>query len=279
MTPLAPGCYAPAAVDPFESNTPKLRTDLPSIDLAPGGSRALEVFLPQFEGPLDLLLHLVRSQDMDILDIQVYVIARQYNEFLDAMRQLNLEIASEYLVMAATLAHIKSRLMLPPETAEDGQPTEDPRAELSRALLEYERYRKAAEELSALESGRDLVFARPGQPPADLAGAYTMRVDLHDLVRAFERVIARLEAGDGVELIRREEFKIQDMMERIVSSLRTSAALSFRAVLASCRTRLERVVVFLALLELVKLGAVAVWQESPRSDILLESTVSTEETH
>ncbi len=243
------------------------------------GAGTLEVSIPQFEGPLDLLLHLVRSADMDLLDIQVHVIARQYNEFVDRMRKMNLEVASEYLVMAATLAHIKSRLMLPPEPSELGQPMEDPRAELTRALLEYEKYRKMAEELAALESGRDLVFVRSGAPPSELAGTFTIKVELQDLVKAFERVLSRLEASEGVELIRREDFKIQDMMDRVLGLLGIEGSISFRSVLSMCRTRIERVVIFLALLELVKMGAVSVWQEAPRDDIRVDIISAAEETH
>lgn len=236
---------------------------------------ALEVSIPQFQGPLDLLLHLVRSNDMDILDIQVQLIARQYNEFLDRMLEMQLEVASEYLVMAATLTHIKSRLMVPPDPTEDGTEPEDPRAELARQLLEYEKYRKMAEELAALESGRDLVFARPGPPPTDVAGAYTLRVELTDLVRAFERVLERLEQSDQVELIRREDFNLQDMMDRIVREIDGRGRLTFGSILSHCRTRLERVVVFLALLELVRLGAIEVWQSAPRDEIeLAETTVA-----
>lgn len=236
--------------------------------------RALEVSLPQFEGPLDLLLHLVRSQDMDILDIPIVVIARQYNAYLDAMRRLDLEVASEYLVMAATLAHIKSRLMLPPEPGDDGAPADDPRAELTRQLLEYELYRKAAESLAALESGRDLVFVRPGPPPPELAGQFTIKADLTDLVRAFERVVRQLEAESRVEVIRREDFNIQDLMQRILERVTGGAVLSFRALASVCRTRIERIALFLALLELVRLGSVIAYQEAPREDIRLEPGVA-----
>lgn len=232
---------------------------------------ALAVSVPQFEGPLDLLLHLVRSQDMDILDIPIHVIARQYNEYLDAMRHLDLEVASEYLVMAASLAHIKSRLLLPPEPGEEGQPPEDPRAELSRQLMEYEKFRMAAESLAALESERDLVFVRPGPPPPELAGQFTIKADLTDLVRAFERVIRQLEAEDRVEIIRREDFKLQDMMQRIIDKLKDAPVLSFRALAGVCRTRIERIVLFLAVLELVRIGAIVAFQAAPREDIRVET--------
>jgi len=252
-------------------------SDTPLIDQAlledgeqPQRRGALEVTLPQFEGPIDLLLHLVRSQDMDILDIPILVVVRQYNEYLDRMRELDLEVASEYLVMAATLAHIKSRMMLPPEPGEEGQAAEDPRAELTRQLLEYEKFRKAAESLAALESGRDLVFTRPGPPPADLAGEFMIKADLTDLVGAFERVVRQLEAEDRVEIIRRDDFKIQDMMQRILAKLTEGAVLSFRAVTSVCRTKIERIVLFLALLELVRVGAVVAYQAAPREDIRVE---------
>lgn len=236
---------------------------------------ALEVSLPQFEGPLDLLLHLVRSQDMDILNLPILVIARQYNQYLDRMRELDLEVASEYLVMAATLAHIKSRLLLPQEPGETAE-EESPEEELKRQLMEYEKFRKASEGLAALESGRDLVFIRPGPPPPDLAGQFTIKADLTDLVRAFERVVRQLEAEDRVEVIRREDFKVQDMMQRILDNLDAGGPLSFRRLAGVCRTRIERIVLFLALLELVRMGSIVALQTAPRADISIEPRPVTE---
>jgi len=263
----------------FWRETPPLTTDHEPRDEAAHGDEApwgaaacrspLTLSLPQFQGPLDLLLHLVRANDMDILDIPIVEIARQYNDYLDRMRSLDLEIASEYLLMAATLAHIKSRMMLPADPSEE--PADDPRAELVRQLLEHERFRKAAEELAALESGRDLVFSRPGPPPAELAGVETIRADLSDLVRAFERVLRHLEVEERVEIIRREDVKIQDMMQRLLDAAERGTPLSFRGLLLECRTRLERVVLFLALLELVRLGALDAWQNSPRDDVTVEA--------
>lgn len=230
----------------------------------------LALSLPAFQGPLDLLLHLVRSNDMDVLNLPIAEVVRQYNSYLDHMRELDLEVASEYLVMAATLAHIKSRMMLPPDPSEESDP-EDPRAELSRQLLEYERYKKAAEELAALESGRDLVFSRPGPPPAEFADAVTIRADLTDLVQAFERVLARLEAEDRVEIIRREDFRVQDKMQVILDRIAAHSRLSFIELIRDTRTRLERVVLFLALLELIRVGGVTIWQPLVRGDISIEA--------
>ncbi len=226
----------------------------------------MEINLPQFEGPLELLLHLVRSQGLDILDIPISRVARQYNEYLDQRLRLDLDVAAEYLVVASTLAHIKSRMMLP----QDPRDEDDPRHELVDQLLEHEKYLKAAEALGEIDSSRDLVFVREGSPPKELAGEVTLKVDLADLVRAFERVLGRLEADELNQVIRREDFKVQDMMERIISRLELEEELSFSRLIESCRTRLERVVLFLALLELVRLGSVAARQTSWRDDIQVE---------
>ena len=225
----------------------------------------LEVSLPQFEGPLDLLVHLVRSQGIDILDLPIVDIARQYNAYLDRMRDLDLEVASEYLVMAATLALIKSRMMLPPDPMEE-EP-EDPRKELVDQLLEHEKYKRAAEALGEIETSWELVFVRAGSPPKELAGAITLEVDLSQLVEAFSRVLSRLESEDLNQVIRREDFNVQDMMQRIVDHLEQAGSASFAGMLSACRNRLERIVLFLGLLELIRLGTVAAEQPHWRAEI------------
>lgn len=253
------------STDSRESNSPELRSD--PVESGTGDAN-WQVHVGQFEGPLDLLLHLVRSNDMDILDIPIFEIARQYNRYLDQMHQLNLEVASEYLVMAATLAYIKSRMMLPPDpTGEE----EDPRAELTRQLLEYEKYKRAAEELEALEGRQDLFFGRPGPPPRELAGEFTIRAGLNDLVLAFERVLVRLEKDDLRYIVHREDFKVEVLMQRLIDRLERNPVVSLRALLADCRTRLERVVLFLALLELVRQYKVVAHQPDWRSDVSIET--------
>jgi segregation and condensation protein A len=238
------------------------RSPSEALDLADAG---FELRLPQFEGALDLLLYLVRSQGLDILDIPIVDVARQYNAYLDRMRELDLEIASEYLVMAATLAYIKSQMMLPRPKGEEGE--EDPRQELVEQLLEYEKYKKAAESLGAMDGRRDLLYVRDASPPKELTEVETVQATLSDLVTAFERVLSRLESEDINQVIRRENFSIADMMERLVKVLPPGGALSFRELLSVCRSRLERVVMFLALLELVRLGTVSASQQSWREDI------------
>jgi segregation and condensation protein A len=232
----------------------------PSLD-----DDGFELRLPQFEGALDLLLYLVRSQGLDILDIPIVDVARQYNAYLDRMRELDLEIASEYLVMAATLAYIKSQMLLPRPQSEEGE--EDPRQELVDQLLEYEKYKKAAESLGAMDGRRDLLYVREAKPPEDLAEVETVQATLSDLVCAFERVLERLESEDVNQVIRRDNFSISDMMERLVQVVPPGGRASFRDMLSVCRSRLERVVMFLALLELVRLGTVTASQRSWREDI------------
>ncbi len=238
------------------------------LELAPDLRSPLEINLPQFEGPLDLLLQIVRSQGLDILDLPIALVARQYNAYLDEMRRLDLDVVSEYLVTAATLAHIKSRMMLPPDPLDEQE--QDPRQDLALALIEYEKYKKAAEALGEIDSSRELIFVRDGAPPEEFAGEMTLRVELGDLVRAFERVLGRLEADELNQVIRREDFKVQDMMERIISSLEHHRELSFGSLLERCRNRLERIVLFLALLELIRLGSVAAHQDGFRQDIRMK---------
>lgn len=245
--------------------------DDPAAWLDAVGGGGFELKLPQFEGALDLLLYLVRSQGLDILDIPIVDVARQYNAYLDQMRELDLDIASEYLVMAATLAYIKSQMLLPRPRGEDDE-DDDPRRELVDQLLEYEKYKKAAESLGAMDGSRDLLYVRDARPPRDLSEVETVHATLSDLVDAFERVITRLERDDINQVIRRESVSIVSMMERIHEVASSRGIVSFRDLLGVCRSRLERVVMFLALLELLRLGTVTASQNSWRGDIEVGST-------
>jgi segregation and condensation protein A len=248
------------------AHDPHDETPLSPPEMLEPRETGFELRLPQFEGALDLLLYLVRSQGLDILDIPIVDVARQYNAYLDRMRELDLEVASEYLVMAATLAYIKSQMMLPRPKGEEGE-QDDPRQELVEQLLEYEKYKKAAESLGAMDVRRDLVYVRDTAPPKELTEVETVQATLSDLVTAFERVLERLEGEDINQVIRRDNFSIVDMMERLVKVLPVGGQVSFRELLAVCRSRLERVVMFLALLELVRIGTVSASQQSWREDI------------
>ena len=140
-------------------------------DAAASGDEAYRVKVGGFEGPLDLLLHLVRVNEVDITDIPIVEITEQYNGYLEMMREMNLEIAGEYLVMAASLVHIKSRMLLPPDPSEEQDAdADDPRAELAEQLLEYQRYKQAAETLGAMDSRRTLIWTRDGQIPEEFSG-------------------------------------------------------------------------------------------------------------
>jgi segregation and condensation protein A len=210
---------------------------------------ALEVFLESFEGPLDLLLYLIRRQNLDVLDIAMAPLTRQYLEYVEAMRAKNLELAAEYLVMAAMLIEIKSRMLLPrPPALEDGE--EDPRAELVRRLLEYERIKQAAARLDALpQMGRDVLAVSvwiervalerlPGVDPRDLAEAW--RTLLHR---------ARLSAHHRVS---REELSVREHMSLILRRLRENRVMQFGELFDPASGVAVLVVSFLALLELAR---------------------------
>lgn len=211
---------------------------------------AMEVFLEAFEGPLDLLLYLIKKQNLDILDIPIAEVTRQYVEYVELMKEVSLELAAEYLVMAALLAEIKSRMLLPrPENLE--QEEEDPRAELIRRLQEYERIKQAAEDLDKLpRQGRDtflasaetheLVFEKP-QP----------NVHLKELLVAFAAIMQRtkLSKSHSIEL---EPLSVRERMTNILGALQEKEFIAFSDLFNTSEGRLGVVVTFLAMLELLK---------------------------
>lgn len=216
-----------------------------------------------FEGPLDLLLHLIKKNEVDIYDIPVAVITEQYLEYIDMMKEMNLDFAGEFLVMAATLVHIKSKMLLPvdeeavPEE-EDGQ---DPREELVRRLLEYQRYREAARELSEKTLlGRD-VFARGGDIPLEELeeGVGFVNVSVFDLMEALKSVLARAPKERTIELTS-ERFRIADKINHIMELLGRETSSTFAALFPDGATRGEIVVTFLAVLELAKLLMIKIHQ-------------------
>jgi segregation and condensation protein A len=223
--------------------------------------------LPVFEGPLDLLLHLIRVNELNIYDIPIVEITRQYDAYLFLMRELDLHVAGEYLVMAATLVHIKSRTLLPKPPA--GVPAEeDPRADLVRQLVEYEKFKLAAENLRSLEERREDVFLRAGDPLAPYEGESLLTVSLFDLIGAFRAVLESATSMRAIE-IAREELSIAEKVEWLQSILSGGKAVVFQDLLKGLRGRAEMVVTFLALLELIRLGRVQAAQRSPAGEILL----------
>ena len=233
---------------------------------------ALEVILESFEGPLDLLLYLIRRQNLDILDIPVARIAEQYVGYVELMQNLRLDLAAEYLVMAAILAEIKSRLLLPrPEADPDSEL--DPRAELVRRLQEYERFKKAAEDLNELpRMERDLAQAQAHFPDRKRV-LIPPEVDLRELLLAFSQVLRRTDLS-AQHQISREPLSIRQRMTEMLARLADGAFHRFDYVLESSQGRRGVVVSFMALLELVKAGLMEFVQEQPLAPIYLKSLVT-----
>ncbi len=211
---------------------------------------ALEVFLDAFEGPLDLLLYLIRRQNLDILDIPIASITRQYMEYVELMRELRLELAAEYLVMAAILAEIKSRMLLPRPVSEEEEPG-DPRAELIRRLQEYERYKQAAEDIDAMpQLGRD-VFQASAAFPDKQARQIEPDVDLRDLMLALREVLHRADLFTSHH-ISSETLSVRERMTHVLERLDTEAFTEFTLLFDLGEGRMGVVVTFIAVLELVK---------------------------
>jgi segregation and condensation protein A len=239
---------------------------------------ALEVILEAFEGPLDLLLYLIRRQNLDILDIPVAEITRQYMDYIEMMRDvMRLELAAEYLLMAAILAEIKSRLLLPRPPAEEGV-EEDPRAELVRRLQEYERFKRAAEDIDALpRMERDMAPAH-----ADVGDRNVIKLppplDLKEMLLALKDVMRRAELF-GHHAIKREALSVRQRMGELLGRLSDQTFLRFETLFDVTEGRLGVVVTFLAMLELAKEMLVEIVQEEPLAPIYVRARAgSAEET-
>nr|VFJ88035.1 MAG: condensin subunit ScpA [Candidatus Kentron sp. H]VFJ90004.1 MAG: condensin subunit ScpA [Candidatus Kentron sp. H]VFJ96381.1 MAG: condensin subunit ScpA [Candidatus Kentron sp. H] len=210
---------------------------------------ALEVFLETFEGPLDLLLYLIKRQNLDILDIPIAEVTRQYMGYVAMMKVLRLELAAEYLVMAAILAEIKSRMLLPqPKVAEE---EEDPRAELVRRLQEYERFKAAAKDLDALpRAGRDIFPASAAPPEIPIKKVYP-KVHLVDVLRAFHEVLTRADMFSHHQ-IQAEPLSVRERMANILVILQAHEFAEFKLLFKPDEGRQGVIVALLALLELIK---------------------------
>jgi segregation and condensation protein A len=238
--------------------------------------------LDVFEGPLDLLLHLVKKNELEVTDVPTAAITEQYLSYLDLMQNLQLDVAGEYLVMAATLLLIKSRTLLPPSEEDLEEEEIDPRADLVRQLLEYQRYREAALELSERPLLNRDVFARASldSDPEEIAelkaddGPPRVRATVWDLFEAFRRVLDRTREAEPLQQIEVEPVSLRDRARLLLDSLRTARCLDFESLFDDATTRLEVVVTFLALLELVRLKAVTATQEERFGRIVVELTVA-----
>lgn len=231
---------------------------------------ALEIILEAFEGPLDLLLYLIRRQNLDILDIPIAEITRQYMGYIEMMKGSRLDLVGDYLLMAATLAEIKSRLLLPPVEGASGEEDGDPRAELVRRLQEYERYKQAAEDLDALpRPGRDRWHLN-----VQVAGRQVIRIDpevsFSSLLDSFSSVMKRAELTVG-HRIARQPISLRERMSDLVARLRAAPSTLFAALCSAQDGRLGIVVNFLAVLELARIGFARLTQTQAFGPIHVES--------
>ena len=219
---------------------------------------ALQVFLEAFEGPLDLLLYLIRRQNIDILDIPIAEITKQYVQYIEVMKELQLELAGEYLLMAAMLAEIKSRMLLPrPETHEEEE--EDPRAELVRRLQEYERYKKAADDISELPRLERDVFVAQADAPERKVVTKLPDVTLKELLLAFHDVLQRAEMFSNLQM-QREPLSVRQRMSEILSRIKSSKFTGFSDLFDPEEGRMGVAVTFIAVLELLKEAVIEVVQ-------------------
>jgi segregation and condensation protein A len=224
-----------------------------------------KVKLEVFEGPLDLLLYLIKKEEVDIYDIPIERITNQYMEYLTLMQMLNLEVAGEFLVMAATLMYIKSRMLLPTDqqvTDAESEEGEDPRWELIRQLVEYKKFKDAGMQLGQREEHQANIFSRgstDGGVEAD-KDVPLAEVSIFDLINAFNEVLKKANAREDFREIIEERFTVSDKIEEILYILRDRSEMIFSELFASAGSRAEVVVTFLALLELIRLKRLKVVQ-------------------
>lgn len=288
---------APSAAPPSDGSETPARSESPARSLSrsenlarrasmkpaagpePVAAQPYQVVLPAFEGPLDLLLHLIQQHELDIRDIPIAFISEKYVEYILLMQGLNIDLASEYLVMAATLAHIKSKMLLPTppqDQEEEAESDADPRAELVRRLLEYQKYRHAAEELgNAPVLGRD-VFTRGAPAPSVDGPAPLAQVSVFRLLDAFQSVLKRVKqtAEHHIDV---DRISISERINQLTDLLRGKARVPFEDLFEEAMTRSDLVVTFLALLEMTRLRMTRIFQDDPLDPIYVELSLTEDE--
>src|SRR6187431_3108893 len=225
---------------------------------------AYKVKLDSFEGPLDLLIHLIRKNEVNIYDIPIALITEQYLGYIKLMQEMNLDVAGEFLVMAATLIHIKSKTLLPRPDPTQDDPEEDPREALVRRLLEHQRFKAAAELLHEREIQRSAMWQRPDERVAEVVGEAPepeIEVDLFSLMAAFRQVLERARARPRV-ILPPEQMPIETRIEQLLARLSETEACGFEDLFADVQTRGGMIVTFLALLEMIRLKVVRVFQQA-----------------
>ena len=229
-----------------------------------------KVRLEIFEGPLDLLLYLIKRDEIDIYDISLERITGQYLEYLQAFKELNIEVAGEFVVMAANLIYLKSRSLLPvdQQPPEEDVDEDDPRWDLIRQLIEYKKFKEAAMQLQTRELEQERIFARVGGGMAPETATFQLgEVGIFQLINAFQNVIKRLEAREDLQEIIGENYTVSDKIERILQTLAEGKAIRFSELFARMASRVEIVVTFLALLELIRLKQVRAIQTNEFDEI------------
>jgi len=238
----------------------------------------LNIKIDAFEGPLDLLLHLIKKSEVDIYDIPIAQITDQYIEYLKAMEELDLNIASEFLVMAATLLEIKSNMLLPKKKNEEDETSadEDPRKELVEKLIEYKRYKEFSTTLRDFEDENEIFFKSPDIiDDIENPEIFFKNITLENLMVAFKRVVdsydKRYNKGNKItEDIRYDEYRIEDKMDDIREALSKENKVKFENFFKRAESKMEVVVIFLAMLELIKLKYISVVQYENFGDIIIE---------
>lgn len=259
-------CYNALVDQPNQQTSGFEQTELP-----------YQVRIENFEGPLDLLLHLIKKSEINIYDIPINLIAQQYLEYVEAMKELNLNVAGEFLVMAATLLQIKSKMLLPAdEAAEDEEDGPDPREELVRRLLEYKTYKEAARQLDGQEKMWREIFSREPEPVvAEVESDETLmeNVSLFDLVDALKAIVERNPGKTLIEIVP-DNLTVRERMNVILETLEGKDSVSFAALFDGSCHRLVIIVTFLALLELIRLRVAHVFQSETFGPILVSRTFS-----
>jgi segregation and condensation protein A len=254
------------------------REEMPA--LLDGFHESYSVHLDKFDGPLDLLLHLIRKNEVDVCDIPIAVITRQYLDYIKLMKDLNLEVAGDFLVMAATLLQIKSRMLLPLDEPEEGVDEEtDPREELIRRLMEYQQFKEAGQVIGARALlGRE-VFVRTCTDPELVAAQNVegpLEASLFDLVDAFRVLLAHIPAEHFHDVAAAETFSIADCINEILSLLQERSTVQFDELVRDELTRERVIVTFLALLELCRLKMIRIFQDGHQGNIWFVPSVAPE---
>ncbi len=228
-----------------------------------------KIKLDIFEGPLDLLLYLVKKDHLNIYDIPIAQVTQQYLAYLELMKLLDLNIAGEFLVMAATLMQIKSKMLLPAEPNQQIEEEEDPRQELVKRLLEYEKFKEIAENLRDRETGQQEVFKRPKTDTPDTANVETeiyFEASIFDLISAFSKALENVPKEVFYEVIK-DEFTVEEKIHQVLHLLLVKPTLAISELFSSAKNKIEIVVNFLAILELIRMKEIVVFQKEQFQEI------------